>query len=151
MRAFSGSSCSACVLLLAISCTASAEEKVRIVHRDQITNFFGEPMASDVFFNFFFLMGDANRDARVNLADFNIHAANFGQSGRDFTQGNFNYDAAGLVNLADFNLLASRFGSSVGPDAVGRQPIEDTMDEYEVWEMLNQWSVDVAAGSLVIS
>ena len=60
-------------------------------------------------FDFFVLAGDANRDKRVNLADFNILAANFGQSPRDFSQGDFNYDS--IVNLADFNLLASRFGT----------------------------------------
>jgi hypothetical protein len=34
--------------------------------------------------------------------------ANFGQTGRDFTQSDFNYD--GGVNLDDFKLLAARFG-----------------------------------------
>jgi hypothetical protein len=47
----------------------------------------------------------------VNLSDFNILAANFGQSSRNFTQGDFNYDT--VVNLSDFNLLASRFGRSL--------------------------------------
>ena len=71
--------------------------------------------AQNSVFNFFFLNGDANRDARVNLDDFNILAANFGQSGRNFTQGDFTYD--GTVNLDDFNILASRFGQSVAPAA----------------------------------
>ncbi len=62
-------------------------------------------------FLFFFLNGDANRDKRVNLDDFNILAANFGQSGRTFSQGNFNYDPAGTVNLNDFNILAASFGT----------------------------------------
>jgi hypothetical protein len=73
------------------------------------------PLPADDVDEFFFLMGDANHDARVNLQDFNILAGNFGQAGRNFTQGNFNYDAAGLVNLQDFNLLASRFGTTVAP------------------------------------
>ena len=34
----------------------------------------------------------ANRDRRVNLADFNILAGNFGQPNRIFSQGDFNYD-----------------------------------------------------------
>ena len=58
--------------------------------------------------NFRFLQGDANGDGRVNLNDFNILAANFGQGPRDFTQGDFNY--SGTVNLSDFNILAARFG-----------------------------------------
>ena len=57
--------------------------------------------------------GDATRRdliGRVNLDDFNVLAANFGQSPRDFTQADFNYD--GVVNLKDFNILAGRFGSA---------------------------------------
>ncbi len=76
----------------------------------------GDPLPDDVVFDFFFLMGDANRDARVNLDDFNVLAANFGQAPRDFTQGDFNYD--GTVNLEDFNVLAGRFGQVVVPAGV---------------------------------
>lgn len=72
------------------------------------------PLAADYSFDFFVLAGDANRDGRVNLADFNILAANFGQSPRTFSQGDFNYDRT--VNLADFNILAARFGVVVGSD-----------------------------------
>ena len=61
-------------------------------------------------------MGDANHDARVNLDDFNILAANFGQSGTDFTRADFTYD--GTTNLDDFNILAARFGNSLaGPSS----------------------------------
>ena len=62
-------------------------------------------MAADYILNFSFLRGDANGDGRVNLNDFNILAANFGQAPRDFTQGDFDY--SGNVNLNDFNILAS--------------------------------------------
>jgi hypothetical protein len=65
--------------------------------------------------HFFFLNGDANRDRIVNLQDFNIMAANFGQANRVFSQGNFNYDAAGLVSLQDFNLFAGKFGAALSP------------------------------------
>jgi hypothetical protein len=82
---------------------------------DGINSAAGAPMAADQVFDFFFLNGDATRDGRVNLNDFNVLAANFGQSNRTFVQGDFNYD--GTVNLNDFNLLASRFGTSVGPAA----------------------------------
>ena len=71
----------------------------------------GETLAADVTVSFHALGGDANRDRRVNLDDFNILAANFGQSNRVFTQGDFNYD--GRVNLDDFNILAARFGASL--------------------------------------
>jgi acetyl esterase/lipase len=52
--------------------------------------------------------GDANRDGLVNLSDFNILAANFGQSG-GWRQGDFNSD--GMIDLGDFNLLAANFGT----------------------------------------
>jgi subtilisin family serine protease len=56
------------------------------------------------------LPGDANGDGRVNLADFNIVASNFGRtSGATRATGDLNGD--GRVNLADFNFLAGRFGS----------------------------------------
>jgi hypothetical protein len=71
----------------------------------------GEPMVSDVVLDFFVLPGDANADRRVNLDDFNILAANFGTSGNDFTQGNFDYDLEGVVNLSDYNILAANFGA----------------------------------------
>ncbi len=73
-----------------------------------VTKSIGMPLPAEVISNFFFLAGDANHDARVNLDDFNLVAANFGQSPRTFSQGDFNYD--GLINLEDFNVLASRFG-----------------------------------------
>jgi hypothetical protein len=85
-----------------------------------INNPGGTPLSANHVFNFFFLNGDADRDGRVNLNDFNILAANFGQSPRGFTQGDFDYDA--IVNLNDFNILASRFGNALGPDQVSGQP-----------------------------
>jgi hypothetical protein len=58
--------------------------------------------------------GDANIDRTVNLADFNILAANFGLEERMWTQGDFNGDE--IVNLQDFNILAGNFGiSASGP------------------------------------
>jgi len=82
-----------------------------------ITNAAGQPLTANVRRHFFFLQGDANHDRQVNLSDFNVMAANFGESNRDFTHGDFNYD--GSVNLSDFNILASRFGMSLAPDAGG--------------------------------
>ncbi len=98
-----------------------------------ISNEYGMSMAANVEFNFFFLNGDANRDGRVNLADFNILAANFGQNPRNFFQGDFNYDT--IVNLSDFNILASRFGQVLAaPDGLsalfGGTKIQATRDEW---------------------
>jgi len=61
-----------------------------------------------------FISGDANRDNRVNLGDFNVLAANFGQTPREWATGDFNGDET--VNLLDFNLLAANFGqTAAGP------------------------------------
>jgi glucose/arabinose dehydrogenase len=92
----------------------------------------GNALAADAGADFFFLQGDANYDARVNLGDFNVLAANFGQSNRTFSEGDFNYD--GTVNLTDFNLLAGRFGAAVGPAHAStsrhvRGDVDDRLDE----------------------
>jgi hypothetical protein len=102
-----------------------------------IANFQGQPMPADYVLDFFFLQGDANHDARVNLADFNILASNFGQSPRDFTQGDFNYD--GVVNLADFNILVSRFGQVLAAPASARGGIFDSGEELpdDLRDLLN--------------
>lgn len=71
--------------------------------------------------SFFVLAGDATRDRSVNLNDFTMLAANFGETGRVFSEGNFNYDAG--VDLNDFTILASQFGKTLPgdlPRAAGR-------------------------------
>jgi hypothetical protein len=85
----------------------------------------GNGAAGDNFtLSFFVLAGDANRSRAVNLDDFTILASSFGQTGRVFTQGNFNYSSDGAVNLDDFTILASQFGQSLpapsdSPSAAG--------------------------------
>jgi hypothetical protein len=98
-----------------------------------LPDFFGNGLPADAPFSFYFLQGDANHDGRVNLADFNILAANFGQSNRTFSQGDFNYD--GTVNLSDFNLLAGRFGQALGPDGV--RSVGRSASRGELREMLD--------------
>ncbi len=62
-------------------------------------------------------------------------AANFGQSPRSFSQGDFNYD--GVVDLQDFNILASRFGS-VGPAAApARAPATSVFGGSRIGEDLD--------------
>jgi hypothetical protein len=80
----------------------------------------GNPLAAGSSFNFFFINGDANRDRQVNSDDFNILATNFGHLGKNFSQGNFNYDAGGAVTSDDFNILATNFGLSVAAQSVNR-------------------------------
>ena len=65
--------------------------------------------------------GDADLNGTVNLNDFTMLAANFGETGRVFSEGNFNYDAG--VDLNDFTILASQFGKTLPgdlPRAAGR-------------------------------
>ena len=62
--------------------------------------------------------GDVNLDGRVNLLDFNRLTANFGQSPRRWSQGNFDFDND--VDLLDFNKLAGNFGAQgLGPESAG--------------------------------
>jgi hypothetical protein len=73
----------------------------------------GASPAQNHAFDFFFLNGDANRDGKVNLADFNILASNFGRDNTDFRRGDFTYD--GTTDIEDFNILAGRFGQLLPP------------------------------------
>lgn len=63
--------------------------------------------------DFHILAGDANRDRVVNFDDLLILAQNYGQTGRSFTQGNFNYSADGRVDFDDLLILAQRYGTSL--------------------------------------
>jgi hypothetical protein len=59
--------------------------------------------------------GDANLDGNVDTIDFNLLAANFGGSNKQWLQGDFNVDTT--TNTIDFNLLAANFGKNVAPAA----------------------------------
>ena len=73
------------------------------------------PLAADSVTDFFVLAADANHDRIVNTLDFNVLAANFGTSGKSFSQGDFNYSHS--VDSSDFSLLASQFGKYLAPIA----------------------------------
>lgn len=61
------------------------------------------------------LLGDANGDHTVGLADFQILKDNFGMSDASWKNGDFNNDL--LVNLVDFQILKDNFGASTAaPD-----------------------------------
>ena len=65
----------------------------------------------------------SNLDHRVDLTDFTVLAANFNQSGRFWTQGDFNYD--GLVDTIDFNVMASNFGQAVAADSLSTMTVPE--------------------------
>jgi hypothetical protein len=76
----------------------------------------------DLVYNFFFLQGDANHDARVDFVDLVALAQNYNTSGnKAWTQGNFNYDTA--VDFVDLVALAQRYNAAL-PELPGpAQPI----------------------------
>jgi hypothetical protein len=89
----------------------------------------GEPMFRDVVLDFFVLNGDVVdnhepapqlvRNRVKNSNDFNRMVSNYGQSGKTYNEGNFNYDAQGLVNSDDFNILTTSYGVPLDEPPVG--------------------------------
>jgi hypothetical protein len=74
----------------------------------------GNPLAADSIGEFFFLSGDLNHDAMVDMYDFYPLMANWGMpSNYDYLVGDFNYD--GFVNEADLGILASRWQVNLSP------------------------------------
>ncbi|HWP41111.1 MAG TPA: Ig-like domain-containing protein, partial [Tepidisphaeraceae bacterium] len=78
-----------------------------------VTDPAGNPLAEDHLLDFFVLAGDANHDRTVNSRDLYALAANWMQSGRTFSQGNFNYD--GIVNVADQEILIQNWQMKLAP------------------------------------
>ncbi len=87
-----------------------ARYELTVIHNG-VTDTPGNAMSEDFLLPFFSFAGDANHDASVNSIDFNTLAANYGLSGRTFSQGDFNYN--GTVDSADFTALATRFNSKL--------------------------------------
>ena len=63
------------------------------------------------------LLGDANLDGTVGIADFSRLGANYNQAGF-WDDGDFNYD--GQIGIGDFSLLASNYNNSIGPGSTAR-------------------------------
>ncbi|MFT3788441.1 MAG: polysaccharide lyase family protein [Tepidisphaeraceae bacterium] len=61
--------------------------------------------------DFFVLAGDVNRDHTVNFTDLLVLAANYGSSGRTYSQGDLNYD--GSVDFGDLLILAAKYGTTL--------------------------------------
>ena len=83
--------------------------------------------------------GDANGDGMVDVGDLGILAANYGGSGKTWTQGDFNND--GLVDVGDLGILAAHYGEGVTGSldfnadydkVFGSTVAEDTDDDADV-------------------
>src|SRR4029078_12567991 len=68
---------------------------------------------TDMTFDFFHLLSDANHDGKVDVADLGILASNWQQSPRTFSQGDFDY--SGTVDVNDLGILASRWQLNLAP------------------------------------
>lgn len=79
----------------------------------------GNPLNTSHFLQFHVLYGDANRDRRVDFSDLLIVAQNYGETGRKFSQGNFNYTRNGDVNFDDLLMVAQRYGFSFNTQSTG--------------------------------
>lgn len=101
------------------------------VQSSGISDVAGNTLVGNPILNFFFLNADATRDRVVSLADFDVLAANFGQTDQTFSHGDFNYD--GLVNLRDFNRLATQFGKLLPPPAASRAPFGSARIQRDPW------------------
>jgi hypothetical protein len=60
------------------------------------------------------LAGDAFLQNSVGFDDLVVVAQNFGKTGEDWAQGNFNYDPSGSVGFADLVSVAQNFGATSG-------------------------------------
>jgi hypothetical protein len=58
----------------------------------------------------FHIPGDINGDGLVDVADYNVWAANVGKTGATWAQGDLNGD--GLVDVADYNIWAANVGKT---------------------------------------
>jgi fibronectin-binding autotransporter adhesin len=77
-----------------------------------LTTFGGQPVNANSVLIRYTLLGDANLDGTVNLADFLALRRSFGTtSSANWDQGDFDYD--GKVDLNDFLILRAHFGQSL--------------------------------------
>jgi Bacterial Ig-like domain len=77
-----------------------------------VTDLAGNALGASTF-DYFVLAGDADRNRTVNFNDLLVLAQNYNQTGKTFSQGNFDYSADGLVGFNDLLLLAQRYNQSV--------------------------------------
>ena len=67
-------------------------------------------------------LGDINGDGLVDVADYNIWAADVGATGATWSQGDLNGD--GLVDVADYNIWAANVGNTAStPEPATLSPL----------------------------
>lgn len=96
--------------------------------RDSVADRSGNSLAADLTYNFFILAGDADHDHDVDFTDLVTLAQNYGQSGRGFSQGNFDYSPDGKVDFNDLVILAQHYGAGPLPSiaAITAAPLKAT-------------------------
>ncbi len=72
---------------------------------------------------FFFQDGDANRDRRVDFTDLLILARNYNQTGKFFSEGNFDLSVDGLVGFSDLLILARNYNVTLPSQVFGSTAI----------------------------
>ncbi|HEY7089467.1 MAG TPA: chitobiase/beta-hexosaminidase C-terminal domain-containing protein, partial [Tepidisphaeraceae bacterium] len=84
----------------------------------------GNPLAEFILTDpsLFFLGGDANRDRKVDATDLGILSLNWGEAGRTFSQGNFDYSPDGRVGVDDLNILAAHWQQSLAAPVLSPAP-----------------------------
>jgi hypothetical protein len=98
--------------------------------------------------------GDANGDGMVDVGDLGILAANYGGSGKTWSQGDFNGD--GQVDVGDLGILAANYGSSnFSADyarAFGTTEEEDVNDDAEdtASSVCNGFGLPLIAGLMML-
>lgn len=107
------------------------------IARSSLTHSQGAPLAADAVASFFVLAGDINRDRQVGFDDLLALAQNYGAADRTFSQGNINYDAAGLVNFDDLLLLSQKYGTSLVTVAPVAAPTVRSTTKRRVADVLN--------------
>ena len=69
------------------------------------------------------LLGDANRDGRVDINDLTIVLANYNQTGMTWAQGEFT--GSGTVDINDLTIVLSNYNTSVGSSAAGLSAVPE--------------------------
>jgi hypothetical protein len=99
----------------AADATSAHKTAVGFAASTGIGTFMGQPIDDTAVLIRHTYSGDANLDGKVDTLDFNSLAANFGGTGKIWSQADFNYD--GVVDTLDFNNLAANFGQQLADGA----------------------------------